>query len=115
MAPSAAPVEVATFRNETPRLAAVVLALVGLVAANIGNGFALNQLAYAFLFAGLATGWNVIGGLGGQFSLAHGVFLAIGAYVTANLYINFGVSPWLALIPAAALSAAAAVVISSRS
>ena len=61
---------------------------------------------------GPRDGWNVIGGVGGQFSLAHGVFLAIGAYVTANLYINFGVSPWLALLPAAALSAVAATLIS---
>jgi branched-chain amino acid transport system permease protein len=112
IAPASAPVEVPTFRKETPRLAVVVLALVALVAANAGNGFTLNQLAYTFLFAGLATGWNIIGGIGGQFSLAHGVFLAIGAYVTANLYINFGVSPWLALIPAAALSAVAAALIS---
>ena len=112
IAPRAAPVEVATFRKESPRLAAVVLALIALVGANAGNSFEVNQLAYTFLFAGLATAWNVIGGIGGQFSLAHGVFLAIGAYVTANLYINFGVSPWLALIPAAALSAIAAVLIS---
>ena len=110
--PSArAPVEAATFRSETPRLAAVIIALLALVAAYRGNSFALNELAFTFLFAGLATAWNVIGGYGGQFSLANGVFLAIGAYVTANLNINLGLSPWLSLLPSAACAAAAATLI----
>ena len=107
--PTRAPVEVATFRSETPRLALVIFALLALVAAYRSNTFALNELAFTFLFAGLATAWNVIGGYGGQFSLANGVFLAIGAYLTANLSIGFGLSPWLSLLPSAACAAAAAV------
>ena len=110
--PTRAPVEVATFRSETPRLALVIFALLALVAAYRSNTFALNELAFTFLFAGLATAWNVIGGYGGQFSLANGVFLAIGAYLTANLSIGFGLSPWLSLLPSAACAAAAAVLIS---
>ena len=106
------PVEVATFRSEMPRLIGILAALCAVIAWSAGDTFTLNLLALTFLFAGLATAWNIIGGFGGQFSLAHGVFLAIGAYVTANLYNNLGVSPWLALIPAAALSAGAAVLIS---
>jgi branched-chain amino acid transport system permease protein len=106
-----APVEVATFPSETPRLTVVIIALLALVVAYRGNAFALNELAFTFLFAGLATAWNVIGGYGGQFSLANGVFLAIGAYLTANLSIGFGLSPWLSLLPSAACAAAAATLI----
>jgi branched-chain amino acid transport system permease protein len=106
------PAAVATFRSEMPRLLGILAALGAVIAWSMGDTFTLNLLALTFLFAGLATAWNIIGGFGGQFSLAHGVFLAIGAYVTANLYNNLGVSPWLALIPAAALSAGAAVLIS---
>jgi branched-chain amino acid transport system permease protein len=110
--PPAARLEVASLRTELPRLGAVVAALGALVAVNLADTFTLNLLALTFLFAGLATAWNIIGGFGGQFSLAHGVFLAIGAYLTANLYLHAEMSPWLAIVPSAALSAAAAVLIS---
>jgi branched-chain amino acid transport system permease protein len=103
---------VATFRTELPRLAGIVLALGAVVALTAGDTFMSNLLALTFLFAGLATAWNIIGGYGGQFSLAHGVFLAVGAYVTANLYLHFQVSPWLSIIPAAALGAMVAALVS---
>jgi branched-chain amino acid transport system permease protein len=47
----------------------------------------------ALLFAGLAVAWNIIGGYGGQFSLGHAVFFAIGAYSVALLKVNAG-WPW---------------------
>jgi branched-chain amino acid transport system permease protein len=104
--------KVASALSELPRLLAV-LALLGVVIAFFrSDPFVLNILAYAFLFAGVATAWNIIGGFGGQFSLAHGVFFAAGAYLTGNLFIYAQVSPWLSLIPSAALAALIAVAIS---
>jgi branched-chain amino acid transport system permease protein len=104
--------KVATPLSEAPRLLAVLAALGALLVFFRSDPFVLNILAYAFLFGGIATAWNIIGGFGGQFSLAHGVFFAIGAYLTANLVLHAALSPWLALIPAAALSALIAVAIS---
>ncbi len=77
-----------------------------------GDSFTLNILATALLFAGLASAWNIIGGFGGQFSLGHSVFFAVGAYTTANLYLKAGVSPWIGLLPAAALAAPVACLVS---
>lgn len=103
---------VRTFKSETPGLAAV-LALLGLVIFLLADDpFGVNMLAVALLFAGLAVSWNIVGGLGGQFSMAHSVFFAVGAYTAANLYLHFKISPWIALLPAAALSAAIACLIS---
>ena len=67
--------------------------------------FWLNILTYTYLFAGLAVAWNVLAGFGGQFSLGHGVFFAIGAYATGLLFMKWSVSPWLAILPAALASA----------
>ena len=64
-----------------------------------GNFFWLNIVTYTYLFAGLAVAWNIIAGFGGQFSLGHGVFFATGAYMTARLYLIWGITPWLGLIP----------------
>jgi branched-chain amino acid transport system permease protein len=72
----------------------------------------VNVLATTYLFAALAAAWNIIGGFGGQFSLGHGVFFAIGAYGVARFYLDLGLSPWLALFPAAALATAIALLVS---
>jgi len=105
-------VKVATPLSELPWLLAVLAALGALLAFFRSDPFVLNILAYALLFGGVATAWNIIGGFGGQFSLAHGVFFAAGAYLTANLFLYAGVSPWFSLFPAAALAALIAVAIS---
>ncbi len=65
------------------------------------NFFWLNIITYTYLFAGLAVAWNIIAGFGGQFSLGHGVFFAIGAYTTARLFLDWEISPWLGLLPGA--------------
>ena len=103
---------ITTVRTELVRIAVISAALLAVCWLYAGDPFILNILAYTFLFALLSVSWNIIGGFGGQFSLGHGVFFAIGAYVTANLYVGFGISPWLALVPAAGLAAAVAALVS---
>ena len=104
--------KVATPLSELPRLI-VVLALLGVIIAFFrSDPFVLNILAAAFLYAGVATAWNIIGGFGGQFSLAHGVFFAVGAYVTGNLFFMPG-SPVALPHPSAALAALVATAISA--
>lgn len=109
---AARPPEVSTFVRELPLMALVLALLAGLIFAASGDTFALNILSTAFLFAGLASAWNIIGGFGGQFSLGHSVFFAVGAYTTANLYLRAGISPWFGLIPGAALAALVAALVS---
>ncbi len=104
--------KVRRFMDELPVLALATAALAGLALVEAGDNFSLNILATTLLFAGLATAWNIIGGFGGQFSLCHGVFFAEGAYLTANMVLWVGLSPWLSLLPAALLAAATAVAIS---
>ncbi len=72
----------------------------------------LNIIAFTYLMGGLAASWNIIGGFGGQFSLGHGVFFGIGAYVTAIATARYGLSPWLVMVPAAVLAALVAMLIS---
>jgi len=108
----AAALPVKTFFGELPLALLVIALLAGVVYLYAGDTFTLNILATTFLFAGLASAWNIIGGFGGQFSLGHSVFFAVGAYTTANLYLKAGISPWLGLLPAAVLAAAIACLIS---
>lgn len=106
------PAGITTFGTELLRIAGVAAVLLAVAWFYSSDPFILNILAQAFLFGALASSWNIIGGFGGQFSLGHGVFFAIGAYTTANLYIHWQISPWFALLPAAGLAALVAVAVS---
>lgn len=92
-------------------LGGMALALVPL-ALLVDDAHWLNIIAFTYLMGGLAASWNIIGGFGGQFSLGHGVFFGIGAYVTAKLYVAFDLSPWLTMLPAALFAALVATLIS---
>jgi branched-chain amino acid transport system permease protein len=87
-------------------LAALPLALLW------NNSYWVNILAFTYLFAALAAAWNIIGGFGGQFSLGHGVFFAIGAYSVARFYLDLGLTPWVGIFPSAALATIVALLIS---
>jgi branched-chain amino acid transport system permease protein len=91
--------------------AGMALALVPLVVA-LDSSYWLGIVIFTYLMAGLASAWNIIGGLGGQFSLGHGVFFGIGAYTTAVLHVDFGWSPWLTILPGVALATLVALLIS---
>lgn len=53
----------------------------------------------------LALGLNIITGYCGQLSIGHAAFFGIGAYTSALLTLNLGISFWLAILIASVLSA----------
>lgn len=61
----------------------------------------------------LGQSWNIVGGYAGQFSFGHATFFGIGAYTTAVLFIQWGISPWIGMWVGAALAAAAGVFLGS--
>jgi branched-chain amino acid transport system permease protein len=91
----------------------IVILVLGIVAALLLNQpYYLGLGAIGFLFAALASAWNLIGGFGGQFSLAHSVFFAVGGYSVALTQVNFHWAPWpglaLGIVLAALLALALA-------
>ena len=58
------------------------------------------------LYGSVALAWNILGGMAGQMSLGHALFVGAGAYVSTTLYLKFAVSPWIGLVLAAALGGA---------
>lgn len=63
----------------------------------IESSFFMNAIILVFLFAALGHGWNIIGGYAGQISLGHAVMFGTGAYVTAILYVYYGVTPLIGI------------------
>ncbi len=85
---------------------AVVLAVL-LVAPFVANDYLLTILILILYYAYTGQAWNIMMGFAGQLSLGHALYTGLGSYVTAALYVHYGVGPWLGL-PAAILVAAAA-------
>ena len=82
-----------------------MVALGGIAAVLLGQPYYLTLGAVGLLFAALASAWNIIGGFGGQFSLAHAVFFAVGGYSVALTQVNFKWAPWPGLLLGIVLSA----------
>jgi len=91
------------------RVLAAVLLAAFLAAPLIADRYLISVLILVLYFAYVGQAWNLLMGFAGQLSLGHALYLGIGAYVAAALWIHFGVGPWLgvfAAIPVAALGGA---------
>ena len=90
----------------------LTLLLAALVAAPmVLNDYLIVVLITILYFAYAGQCWNIMMGFAGQLSLGHALYIGLGAYVTAALYVKFGISPWIGLWPALAISGAAGAVI----
>lgn len=70
------------------------------------NDYYLYVMSLAFITAISATGLNLILGYTGQLNLAHAGFMAVGAYATGLLTVDYGVGFWTAFALAVAVTAA---------
>jgi len=66
------------------------------------SGFQIFQLTMMLIYAIAILGLNLLTGINGQFSLGHGAFYAIGAYVAAILMEHYGLG-YIWTLPAAGL------------
>src|SRR5712692_11702725 len=87
-------------------LAAILVALPFIV----GN-YALSVATLILYFAYTGQAWNVMMGFAGQLSLGHAIYVGLGGYAAAALYVHFGVGPWIGLFAAVALAAACGAII----
>jgi branched-chain amino acid transport system permease protein len=84
--------------------AVVLLALLPLVPSVFGS-YAVTLFTLIFFYGFLGQAWNVVGGYAGQLSAGHAAFLGIGAYTSALLSVERGVTPWLGMFIGGALAA----------
>ncbi|MGF6370528.1 branched-chain amino acid transport system permease protein [Paraburkholderia sp. RAU6.4a] len=71
----------------------------------------VTLLNYIGLYSIVAIGLVLLTGIGGMTSFGQAAFVGIGAYATAYLTTNFGVSPWLALIAGVIVTALVALML----
>ena len=72
----------------------------------ITNTYLLRVAIMVGVYVVLASSLNIIIGFTGMFSLGHGAFYGIGAYTSALLAVNFGMTFWLSMPLGGILAAA---------
>ncbi|HEY6025117.1 MAG TPA: branched-chain amino acid ABC transporter permease [Pseudolabrys sp.] len=75
----------------------------------VAGDYLLTVLILILYFAYVGQAWNIMMGFAGQLSLGHALYVGLGAYIAAALYVHFGIGPWVGLalaVPAAALAGA---------
>jgi branched-chain amino acid transport system permease protein len=73
--------------------------------------YLLTVLILMFQFAFVGQAWNLMMGYAGQLSLGHALYVGLGAYVPAVLWLQFGISPLLGLFAGMAVAMLMAAVI----
>lgn len=92
----------------TARVIVLLVLFIGALAAAplVVDRYVLTVLTTLLWFAFTAQAWNVMMGFAGLLSLGHALYVGVGAYVAAGLFVHFGVSPWIGLWAAMACAAA---------
>ncbi|GAB3467304.1 branched-chain amino acid ABC transporter ATP-binding protein/permease [Polaromonas eurypsychrophila] len=89
----------------------LMLAVIVLIAALPVPEFWITQLNYIGISSLAVLGLVLLTGIGGLTSFGQAAFVGIGAYTTAYLTVNAGLSPWLTLWVGLGLTAVCAIVL----
>jgi branched-chain amino acid transport system permease protein len=89
---------------------AILLALLA-AAPFLVDDYILTVLTIVLYFAYTGQAWNLMLGFAGLLSLGHALFVGIGAYASAALFVHYGVGPWAGLFLAVLLAVAVGCVI----
>lgn len=95
--------------TDMPPRGRIMLAMLGLAlvaAPLVGDRYLLSVLTLILYFIYVGQAWNLMMGYAGQLSLGHALYVGVGGYVAALLWLNFGVGPWLGVFAAVAVAAA---------
>jgi branched-chain amino acid transport system permease protein len=66
-----------------------------LLAPLVADRYQVSVLTLILYFAYVGQAWNLMMGYAGQLSLGHALYVGLGAYVAALMWVYLGVGPWL--------------------
>lgn len=70
----------------------------------VADRYVLSVLTLIFYFAYVGQAWNLMMGYAGQLSLGHALYVGVGGYVAALLWLKLGIGPWLGVFAAIAVA-----------
>ena len=93
------------------RILLIFVAVFALLPLAVHQNYLISMLVQCFLFAAMGVSWNLIGGYADRVSIGHSSFLAVGAYTSYILYLDFHVTPLLGMFAGMAIAAVLAYLI----
>ena len=87
------------------RLAVALFAGVMLALPLVANDYALSVLILVLFAAYLGQAWNIMMGFAGLLSIGHALYVGLGAYASAALFVHFGIVPWIGMVAGTLLAA----------
>jgi branched-chain amino acid transport system permease protein len=97
-------------------VAAIALFAAAMAAAPlVANDYLVSVLILVLLAAYIGQAWNIMMGFAGLLSLGHALYVGLGAYVSAALFVRYGISPWLGMPAGIVIAAAAGAIIGALS
>jgi len=90
--------------NARSRIVLAVVLAVLLALPLVADRYVLSVLTLIFYFAYVGQAWNLMMGYAGQLSLGHALYVGLGGYVAALLWLDFGIGPWLGVFAAVAVA-----------
>src|SRR4249919_3452879 len=96
-----------------PRTLAILALLLALFVAApfLAGDYLLTVLILILYFAYVGQAWNIMMGFAGQLSLGHAIYVGLGGYTAAALYVHYGVGPWIGLLAAVPVAMACGAII----
>ena len=101
------------WRGLPPRARGSIVGLLVALAATplVADRYLISVLTLVLYFAYVGQAWNLMMGYAGQLSLGHALYVGLGAYAAALLWVNFGIGPWLGVFAAVLLAMAFGAVV----
>jgi branched-chain amino acid transport system permease protein len=89
----------------------VVLLALPLIAGN----YVVSVMVLVLFAAYLGQAWNIMMGYAGLLSIGHALYVGLGAYTAAALFVHYGLPPWLGMIAGMVVASLAGTVIGALS
>jgi branched-chain amino acid transport system permease protein len=81
----------------------------------VASNYVLSVMLLVLFAAYLGQAWNIMMGYVGLLSIGHALYLGLGAYTAAALFLHYGLPPWLGMVAGMAVASLAGILIGSLS
>jgi branched-chain amino acid transport system permease protein len=94
-------------------LGIIAIAVLFLIPRFVQSTYALHMMILIFISVIMGSGWNLLGGYTGQYSVGHAAYFGVGAYTTMVLMQYHHLAPWYGVWAGVVMAVIVALIIGS--
>ncbi len=81
----------------------------------VASSYVISVMVLVLFAAYLGQAWNIMMGYVGLLSIGHALYVGLGAYTAAALFVHYGLPPWIGMVAGMAVASLAGTVIGALS